>query len=125
MLMNLPRFIKFIAIGIVNTIFGYALYAFLLFIGSSYIKALLFSTIAGVVFNFFSYENIVFSGYKGRIIFCKFFISYILIYLLNALLLSILMRYYFVSPLAGQVICIPLCVFLSWLLMNYWVFKRN
>jgi len=124
-LINLPRFIKFIAVGILNTIFSYAIYAFLLFIGLSYIKALLFSTIAGVVFNYFSYGKIIFLGFKNRVIFCKFFFTYILIYLVNTLLLSILITFYFVSPLVGQVVCIPPSVLLSWLLMNYWVFKRN
>ena len=120
----LPRFIKFIAVGIFNTIFSYALYAFFLFIGTSYIKALFYATIASVIFNYFSYGNMVFVGDKDWTMFFKFFISYLLIYSLNSFGLSILINYYFVNPYVGQVICIVPCVLMSWLLMNYLVFKR-
>jgi hypothetical protein len=38
-------------------------------------------------------------------------------------LLSILTQEFNFNPYIGQVICIPPTVLISWLLMNYWVYK--
>ena len=115
---------KFLTAGMLNTIFGYAIYAVLLFAGISYQIALILATLTGVIFNYFSFGYIVFNGDRGWLIFCKFAISYLFIYGLNAVGLSVLIKYYFVNPYFGQVICILPGVLLTWLLMNYWVFKR-
>ncbi len=119
-----PEIIKFLTVGILNTIFGYGIYAVLLFADIPYLVALLFATISGVLFNYFSFGYIVFNGYRGWFIFCKFAITYLAIYGLNAIGLSALIRYFYVSPYVGQVICIPPSILLSWFLMNCWVFKR-
>ena len=119
-----PQIIKFLTTGILNTVIGNGIYAVLLFADIPYLVALLFATITGVIFNYFSFGHIVFNGYRGWLVFCKFAIAYLVIYGLNAIGLSALIRYFFVSPYVGQVICIPPSVMLSWLLMNCWVFKR-
>lgn len=119
-----PKGFKFLTAGMLNTIFGYAIYALLLYVGISYQIALILATIAGIIFNYFSFGYIVFNGGRGWLIFCKFAISYLFIYGLNALGLSVLIKYFFVNPYFGQVICILPGILLSWLLMNCWVFKR-
>jgi putative flippase GtrA len=118
-----PKTIKFLTAGMLNTIFGYAIYAALLFAGISYHIALILATIAGITFNYFSFGYIVFNGGRGWLIFCKFTISYLVIYGLNALGLSALIKYFFVNPYLGQIICILPGVLLSWWLMNCWVFR--
>ena len=119
-----PKIMKFITAGILNTIFGYAVYAGLLFVGTHYFIALFLATIAGVIFNYFSFGHIVFNRHRGWLVFFKFVIAYAVIYSLNAVGLSALISHFLMSPYVGQVICIPPSVLLSWLLMNYWVFKR-
>jgi putative flippase GtrA len=118
------KIIKFLTVGILNTIFGYVIYAGLLFSGSPYLIALLFATLVGVVFNYFSFGNIVFNGGSSWLIFLKFSTTYALIYVLNAVGLSALISYFLLSPYIAQVFCVPPSVLTSWLLMNYWVFKR-
>jgi putative flippase GtrA len=118
------KFFKFMVAGILNTFFGYAIYAVLLFASIPYLMALLLATITGVVFNYFSFGYIVFNGHIGCLVFCKLAIAYLLIYGLNAVGLSVLIRYFFVSPYLGQFLCIFPSLVLSWLLMNCWVFKR-
>jgi len=120
-----PRILKFLSVGLLNTVFGYAIYAILIFINIHYLTALLVATIAGVVFNYFSFGRIVFHGHAGWLVFGKFVIAYGVVYLVNAALLMALTKVFLFSPYVGQVMCIPLSVILSWLLMNYWVYKKD
>lgn len=120
-----PKIIKFLGIGAVNTVFGYSVYAALLFIKVPYLIALFVATIAGVVFNYFSFGRMIFNSRGGWPDFGKFVIAYVLIYTINAVLLSILKAHFLLNPYVGQVICVPISVLLSWLLMNYWVYKND
>ncbi|MDO8654254.1 MAG: GtrA family protein [Undibacterium sp.] len=119
------RFIKFVLVGVLNTIFGYSVYAALLFIKFPYLIALLVATIAGVVFNYFSFGRIAFNGHKGWAVFLKFIIAYALIYTINALLLKLLIDYLIINNYLAQIMCIPVNVFLSWVFMSLWVYKEN
>lgn len=119
------RLIKFLGAGVLNTVFGYSIYAGLVFAGAPYLAALLAATILGVVFNYLSFGRIVFQGHSGWAVFGKFFAAYILIYGVNALLLSALTGFFDLNPYAAQVICSPVGVAISWLLMTYWVYKKE
>lgn len=119
------RIFKFLSVGLLNTFFGYAVYAILIFANVPYLTALFLATCAGVIFNYFSFGRIVFNGQGGKFAFGKFVFAYVLIYLANAALLEILTKKFLLNPYVGQVICIPLSVILSWLLMNKWVYKND
>jgi putative flippase GtrA len=120
-----PKIIKFLSAGVLNTVFGYSVYALLLFIKTPYLIALFVATVAGVIFNYFSFGRMVFQGIGGWFVFGKFVIGYTLIYGVNAALLRVFTIDFLLSPYLGQVICIPISVLLSWLLMNYWVYKKD
>lgn len=116
---------RFVSVGVLNTVFGYAVYAILLFVNVPYLTALFIATFAGVIFNYFSFGRLVFHGHDGKYVFVKFIITYVIVYITNAVLLDILTRKFLFSPYVGQIICIPLSVLLSWLLMNKWVYKKG
>jgi putative flippase GtrA len=120
-----PRFVKFLIVGLINTIFGYAVYASLIYINLSYLTALLLATVLGVLFNYFTFGRGVFSSQGNWSVFGKFLIAYTVVYVVNALALSILTTKLHLSPYLGQLICLPLSVVLSWLLMNHWVYKKK
>ena len=120
-----PKIIKFLSTGILNTVFGYSVYAALLFIKTPYLIALLIATVAGVIFNYISFGRMVFNAHGSWFVFGKFVIAYGIIYGINAALLRVLTIDFFLNPYLGQVICIPISVLLSWLLMNYWVYKND
>lgn len=119
-----PRIIRFLGTGVVNTVFGYGVYALLVFLATPYLAALLVATVAGVVFNYYTLGRIVFNDSGGRLVFLKFVVAYGAIYIVNAALLAFLTRAVFSSPYLAQVICVPPCVVISWLLMRYWVYKK-
>jgi putative flippase GtrA len=120
-----PRIIKFLFAGIINTIFGYAVYAILIFVNLPYLTALFVATVAGVIFNYFSFGRMVFSSQGGWQVFARFVIAYSVVYVINAFLLMVLTKDFYFNPYVGQVICLPLSVLLSWLLMNRWVYKKD
>jgi putative flippase GtrA len=119
-----PKLAKFLGTGLLNTAFGYAAYAGLLFFDVPYLAALFAATIAGIVFNYFSFGRIVFDGHGSWLVFGRFVAAYALIYGVNAALLSGLTDYFFLNPYLGQAICMPLGVLLSWVLMHHWVYKK-
>ena len=120
-----PKLIKFLVAGVLNTVFGYSVYAGLLYIEAPYLIALFIATVAGVIFNYFSFGRMVFHGKNSWLAFGKFIIAYSIIYGVNAVLLQTLTKKFLLSPYLGQMICIPLSVVLSWVLMNYWVYKKD
>lgn len=115
---------RFLFAGAMNTVFGYSVYALLLYLGVQYLLALLLSTIAGVIFNYFSFGRIVFGNTSGWMGFVRFVIAYSIVYALNSLLLRVLVTGTGINPYLGQVLCIPPSVLLAWLLMNYWVYRK-
>ena len=116
--------LKFVGVGILNTLFGYSIYAILILVKTPYLFALLASTVVGVIFNYFSFGRVVFSGNRGRFVFGKFLISYALIYFVNATFLSLLINKLNIEPYLAQMLFVPVGVCLSWLLMNSWVYKK-
>ena len=119
------KIVKFLGVGLINTIVGYAIYAILILLNIPYLAALFMATVAGVTFNYFSIGQLVYKSKGGLIVFAKFVASYGVVYFVNATVLVILIRSFQVDPYIGQALCVPLSVLLSWLLMNYWVYKND
>lgn len=119
------RIIKFLGTGILNTAFGYSTYIVLLYIGVSYLLALLISTLAGIVFNYLSFGRLVFRTDQSWHVFGRFVAAYGLIYSVNAVLLEQLINHFSIGPYIGQIICIPINVAINWIAMNYWVYKKK
>ena len=119
------KIVKFLTVGVLNTLFGYATYAMFLYWGAPYLFALLLATIVSVIFNYLNFGKFVFYGRRNWIDFCKFVVVYAVIFGLNAAGLEVLTNDLLVNPYVGQVICIPPSALLGWLLMNYWVFKKE
>lgn len=120
-----PKVVRFLVTGVLNTLFGYAVFSGLLWLSVQYLIALMLATIAGVIFNYFSFGRLVFQTEVHWRIFAKFVAAYATIYAINAALLAALTKYCSLSPYVGQIICIPVSVGLSWLLMNHWVYKKD
>lgn len=118
------KLVRFIGVGLINTLVGYSIYAILIAANISYFFALFVATIVGVTFNYFSIGRLVFKSSGGLVIYGKFIAGYGLVYLVNAIGLELIIKNLNANPYLGQALCVPPSVLLSWLLMNYWVFKR-
>jgi putative flippase GtrA len=111
--------------GILNTAFGYGVYAVLLHIGFKYETALLLSTIMGVMFNYFSFAHLTFSVKINWSSFSRFLGAYSLVYLGNLGFLVLLIDFALFGPYVSQFICLPINILLSWILLNKWVYKKD
>lgn len=78
----LPQLAAFLAVGAVNTLVGYGMFAALLLTGLHYAVAAFLSTILGVAFNFQTIGRIVF-GRKDPSLAFRFVAVYGATYLLN------------------------------------------
>jgi putative flippase GtrA len=115
------KIFKFLAVGLLNTLFGYSCYALLLFAGLHFSVAALFSTILGVLFNFKTIGIMVFNNSNNFLIF-KFVGVYCVIYFINIFFLNIFNTYKFNMFLAGAIMVLPMAL-LSFVFHKYLVFK--
>ena len=116
-------FIRFIFIGVINTIFGYGVFVFFIYCGFHYSLAALFGTLLGILFNFHSIGKLVFKNYS-RSFFLKFILVYCLIYLFNLSGLFLFSLFHIDSYLAGAILLAPSAL-VSYLLNKYFVFYNK
>lgn len=117
------QFIKFVLVGILNTLFGYGIWALLLYIGLHYAIATVLSTILGVLFNFKTTGYLVFKNKNNRLLW-KFIQIYILTTVLSILGLkcakmAAINLYYAGLFLTG------IMAIISFLMQKYYVFRGN
>jgi putative flippase GtrA len=115
-------FIRFLLVGGINTIFGYGLFAFFIYLHLHYSLASLLSTVLGVLFNFKTTGKLVFKSSDNRLI-VRFFAVYGMVYVVNVMLLKGFKWFGLNFYIAGAIIVLPLAV-LSFILNKRFVFKK-
>ncbi len=114
-------FLKFILVGILNTIFGYSVFALLLYLGIHYTLAVILSTIIGILFNFKTIGKLVFKNNNNKLIF-----KFVTVYAITCTIGIIILR---IAEILGQnlylsgIISTGICAIISYLLNKKWVFK--
>jgi putative flippase GtrA len=125
--MSLPRrvldarLVRFAAVGVINTAFGYLVYALLLSIGFGYALASGLATVIGVLFNFKTTGGFVFGSRDNRLIF-RFVVVYVVIYCANVMGLWLLDQRGVDPYTAGLITLLPAAV-IAYLLNKVFVFK--
>ncbi len=117
------KFIRFILVGALNTVFGYSLFALFIYCGLHYSLAVLLSTVIGVIFNFKTIALLVFKNKNNSLIF-RFIAVYVFTYFLNVALLWVFKQFYFNMYLAGLLLLLPIAL-ISFLLHNSLVFTEK
>lgn len=117
------RFFRFLIIGGINTAFNYCLYAFIVFIGFSYIIATTISLIVGLIFNFKTHGKYVFHDESNHL-FYRYVISWIIIYFVNLGMLSLMVERGVNSYLAGAFL-LPIIAVFSFVVLRYMVFHEK
>ena len=114
------RFIRFLAVGVLNTAFGYGVFVACLWLGMHYALAGAISTLLGVLFNFKSTGSLVF-GNKGNRKLPHFVAVYALIYLVNVVALGVMLQFGIPEWLGGLILLLPSAI-LSYVLTRQFVF---
>jgi putative flippase GtrA len=116
-------------VGVLNTIFGYSLFAILILIGLHYKYAVLIGTILGVLFNFQTTGKLVFGSKNNKLVF-RFVGVYVVTFLLNvealriADAISINIEHKAKILIAGAILVLPMAV-ISFVLMKLFVFREG
>jgi putative flippase GtrA len=117
------EFIRFLFVGGLNTLFGYAIYVAFILVGLSISLSLALATIAGVIFNFFTTGHLVFNN-RDKKRFFKFLLVYGLVYLINLSVLKMLVAAG-AGAILAQLIALPFIAVLTFICMKFIVFQKN
>ncbi|MCK4342167.1 MAG: GtrA family protein [Phycisphaerae bacterium] len=115
-------FPRFLVVGILNTAFGYGVYAAGILLGLPRPPALLIATVLGVLFNFRTTGWIVFGSRDNRLL-ARFILVYAAMYMFNLGLLELLCRRIGFGSLVGQALSLPIVVVLTFLALKTLVFR--
>ncbi len=110
---------RFLRVGVINTLFGYVLYAMLVAIGLQVFVAQIFGTIIAVAFNYFSYSRYAFD--RAPLSRLRFLLSYALNYLVSlaALALSALILH---SPYLAGLLATLVTATINFVVLRRYVF---
>jgi len=117
---NKNKIMRFLVAGVSNTIFGLAVYSICISIGIEVWIALLISMLFGIAFNFFTIAGYTFRELSPANL-QRFIMSYLILYGINLILISLISLWVNNKILSQAIVTIPLA-FLSYFLMNKYVF---
>jgi putative flippase GtrA len=116
------RFVRFLLVAGLNTVFGYGLFAALILIGLRYPLAAAIATVIGILFNFQTTGRLVF-GRGDLSLILRFFGVYGVTYVVGVSLLGWADRRGISVLLAAAVLAVPMGFF-SYTLQRLLVFRR-
>ncbi|WP_290802135.1 GtrA family protein [Aquidulcibacter sp.] len=117
------QFVRFLGVGALNTAFGYGVFYVTFALTQSTILAPIVSTIAGVVFNFFTTGTLVFQDRRTSLLW-RFILVYAVQVFVNIALLDLLARWK-VDPVFGQLLLLPLLAIGSFWGLRQFVFNAR
>ena len=117
-----PQFVRFLVVGVFNTVFGYGLFALFIWFGLAYPVAIALATILGVLFNFQTTGRMVFGNSRAALLW-RFAAVYGIIYLLNVAAVALLLHAGINVYLANALAIAPL-VAVSFILQRLFVFNK-
>lgn len=114
--------IKFVVVGIINTIFYYMLYSLFIYMNFEYFLAVIFATILGVLFSFKTFSKLVFNNSNNKLIF-KFLLVYCFNIVLNIFIIKAYVYFCNDNLYIAGLIAIILIAISSFVLNKFYVFK--
>ena len=117
------KFLRFLIVGSINTLFSTTIYAILIFLKAHYAIAILVAQVLGVLFNFKTTGKLVFESNDNKLIF-RFFIVYVIVYLLSVSSVKILLIHNVNKYVAGILIAFPIAI-ISFTLFKKFVVKKS
>lgn len=117
------QFVRFVAVGMLNTAFGYGCFALLMWLGMHYTAALLVATVAGVLFNFKTLGKLVFGQQQGGRRLWRFVLTYAICYGFNLALVKLFLLLGIGAYVGGALALVPVAL-LSFYLNRTFVFRH-
>jgi putative flippase GtrA len=120
---RLPRLVRYLMVGTLNTGFSYLIYAVGLFLGLSYMAANLVSCVLGVLFSFKTQGKFVFNDANNPRLW-RFIFIWAVLYVLNIGLIKLFLNVGFNAYLGGA-LALPVMVMLSYFAQRMFVFSLD
>lgn len=117
------RFLRFLVVGVLNTAFGYGVFALVYLATGSHRIAIVVATMAGVVFNFMTTGRLVFDNRRLRA-FLPFILGYAVTGGLNIVIVDLIVAAG-VGALWAQLVALPVVVLTSYAINDRVVFGRK
>jgi putative flippase GtrA len=114
------RFLIFLMVGALNTLFGFAAYTAFILLHSPTWLALFGGNVAGMLFNFFTTGHFVFLDVSPSRL-PRFIAVYLLVYYANLVLIGVLNPHTH-NAIISQACLTPFFAVFSYVLMSRWVF---
>lgn len=114
------KFIRFLLVGMLNTVFGYSVFALFILVNLHYAVAALLATVCGILFNFKTTGRLVF-GSRDNSLLVRFFGVYGVTYVLGVLCLRVSTAYQWNILIVAAVMMPPMAV-VSYTLNRVFVF---
>ncbi len=118
------KFVKYLFVGFMNTVFSYMVYAICVTILSRPTLSLAISYVIGILFNFQTTGRIVFKNKNNTLIF-KFFLSYLTTFFINRYFLDTLVSTFQVDKYLSQAVLVFPIAMISFLLLKHFVFVES
>lgn len=120
-----PGLLKFLVVGVTNTLGGYAFYAALVALGVNYAIALTLEYVAGIAYGFVLNKRWTFNAKGGAAQQAWRYIAlYGLIYVLNVSLLMALVEQGGGNPYVSQLLLLGFLTLLSFVVQKRWIFAQ-
>ena len=119
---SLGRLGRYYQVGIVNTLFGYSVYALLVSVGLNMFFAQIVGHILGVMFNYFSYSRHVFRNASASKL--RFVLSYIVNYFVGLASLGVAAMM-FASPYVAGLAALIVASTVNFFVLRWLVFARQ
>ena len=117
------QLLRFLLVGIINTMFGYGVFVVCLWSGLHYSGALAVATVLGTLFNFKSIGSLVFHSHDNSRIY-RFLGVYCVVYVINTLGVGVSIRFGAPEWLGGLYFLLPIAL-LSYALNRRYVFYHE
>lgn len=111
---------RYYAAAALNLMFGYVLFAFLVWLGLQVFVAQAVGYVLGVIFNYVTYSRIAFTGKQGGKL--SFVASYVVNYLISVGFLWLVLKAVPSPYAAGLVVTIAVSL-VNYLVLKKWVFR--
>lgn len=121
LLRHYNRLVLFLLVSALNTAFGYTMFSILFFLSGEHRFAIVFGTVLGVLFNFFTTGRIVFSNRNARAL-VPFLLGYAVTLSINLIVVELLLDLNF-NPYLAQAVTLPLIAAIGYLINSRIVFK--
>jgi len=108
---------------VLNTLFGYACFAFFLYAGFGHRWGSLGATALGILFNFMTSRHLVFEVANGQSA-VRFFLVYVVVYIINLAALEVFVWWGVSAYWAGLLLVLP-CAGIAYLLQKNFVFNND